>query len=73
MKTKSKKRRQLASNAGSKKTEIISHFPAVDSRPILITGTLDGKEVAWDRADTNRLADRVATSWRESGLEVVVT
>ena len=42
-------------------------------RPISIVGSIGGKEVAWDRADTHRLADRIAAGWRDSGLEVVVS
>ena len=38
----------------------------------IIGRTADGREVAWDRADTLRRAEQIAATWRASGLTVEI-
>lgn len=56
-----------------KQLENISSSPRADVRPIQIVGTLAGVVVAEDRTESTRTAERIRTSWTESGLSVVVT
>jgi hypothetical protein len=44
-----------------------------DERPIVITGSIGEREVAWDKAAEHWKANQIVDSWRSSGMEVAIT